>query len=82
VSDDETLAAAAYFSALKPQVAIRVVESDMAPKTFVAGWFLAKNESAGRNRLGNASLSYLISWTSSRAVTPALRLPPMFRQAA
>jgi len=52
VSDEETLAAAAYFSALKPQVTIRVVESDMAPKTFVAGWFLAKNESAGTEPIG------------------------------
>jgi cytochrome c553 len=52
VSDDEVLAAAAYFSALKPRKTIRVVESDTAPKTFVAGWFLAKSDSSETEPIG------------------------------
>jgi len=39
-SDSEIAAAAAYFSSLKPRDRIRVVETDVVPKTFVAGWFL------------------------------------------
>jgi cytochrome c553 len=45
VADVEVLAAASYFSSLRPRKSIRVVESETAPKTFVAGWFLAKDES-------------------------------------
>lgn len=41
ITDDEVRAAAAYFSGLKPQSNIKVVEGETAPKTFVAGWFLA-----------------------------------------
>ena len=40
VSDAEVQSAAAYFSALKPRAVIRVVETEMVPKTIVAGWFL------------------------------------------
>jgi cytochrome c553 len=52
LSDDEALAAAAYFSALKPRRSIRVVESETVPKTFVAGWFLAKIESTETEPIG------------------------------
>ena len=52
LSDDEVLAAAVYFSALKPRKTIRVVESDTAPKTFVAGWFLAGNEPTETEPIG------------------------------
>jgi cytochrome c553 len=38
----EVEAAAAYFSALKPRATITVTETKTVPKTFVAGWFLAK----------------------------------------
>lgn len=41
VSDEEIQAAAAYFSSLKPKAVMRVVEADMAPKTYVHGWHLA-----------------------------------------
>jgi len=40
VTDAEVQAAAAYFSALKPRAVIRVVETEMVPKTIVSGWFL------------------------------------------
>jgi cytochrome c553 len=39
-TDAEIQAAAAYFSALKPQPWIRVVEAKFVPKTHVAGWML------------------------------------------
>ena len=39
--DQEIAAAAAYFSALQPRAAIRVVETDSVPKTKVTGWHLA-----------------------------------------
>jgi cytochrome c553 len=52
VSDEEISAAAAYFSALKPRMAIRVIESETAPKTFVAGWFLARSEPAETEPMG------------------------------
>jgi cytochrome c553 len=41
ITDAEVEAAAEYFSALTPRVAIKVVESETASKTRVAGWFLA-----------------------------------------
>jgi cytochrome c553 len=51
-TDSEIQEAAAYFSALKPRAAIRVVETDMVPKTFVAGWFLAEAKSDEREPIG------------------------------
>src|SRR5260370_40338078 len=41
ITDAEIEATAEYFSALTPRAAIKVVESETAPKTRVAGWFLA-----------------------------------------
>ena len=40
-TDAEVVAAAAYFSALKPKQLIRVLETNTVPKSYVAGWFLA-----------------------------------------
>ena len=37
ITDAEVEAAAAYFSALKPRKRIKVVESDMVPKSYIAG---------------------------------------------
>ncbi len=42
ITDEEVREAAAYFSALKPRANIKVVETDTVPKTYVAGWFLAR----------------------------------------
>jgi cytochrome c553 len=41
IDDQEIEAAAAYFSALQPRAAIRVVEAENVPKTQVTGWHLA-----------------------------------------
>jgi cytochrome c553 len=41
IDDQEIEAAAAYFSALEPRPAIRVVEAESVPKTKVTGWHLA-----------------------------------------
>jgi cytochrome c553 len=41
INDEEIEAAAAYFSALRPRAAIRVVEAKIVPKTKVTGWHLA-----------------------------------------
>jgi cytochrome c553 len=41
IDDQESAAAAAYFSALQPRAAIRVVEAASVPKTKVTGWHLA-----------------------------------------
>ena len=51
----EILAAAEYFSSLKPQPWIRVVETETVPRTHVAGWMLVvddstKNESTKNDR--------------------------------
>jgi cytochrome c553 len=52
VSDEDVRAAALYFSALKPKLNINVVESDLAPTTYVAGWFLAASVPSGQEPLG------------------------------
>lgn len=52
ISDDEVRTAAEYFSALKPRANIRVVETDMVPKTFVAGWFLAAAKTGETEPIG------------------------------
>jgi cytochrome c553 len=41
IDDQDVEAAAAYFSALQPKAAIRVVEAESVPKTTVTGWHLA-----------------------------------------
>ncbi len=52
-TDAEIDAAAAYFAALKPRAVMRVVETDSAPKTYVAGWFLAQAKGGETEPLGN-----------------------------
>jgi cytochrome c553 len=52
IADDEAQSAAVYFSGLKPRKNIRVVETEEVPKTFVAGWFLAKQEAGGWEPVG------------------------------
>jgi cytochrome c553 len=42
VTDEETLEAASYFAALRPESYVKVVESDAVPRTYVAGAMLAK----------------------------------------
>ena len=52
ITDAEIEAAAAYFSALRPRKRIKVVESDTAPKTYVAGLLWAAVETSEREPIG------------------------------
>jgi cytochrome c553 len=56
ITDEEVEAAAAYFSALQPRKRIKVVESDTAPKTYVAGLLWAVAEGGEREPLGQRIL--------------------------
>jgi cytochrome c553 len=56
ISDAEVEAAAAYFSALKPRKRIKVVESDMVPKSYIAGLVWAATENGEREPLGQRIL--------------------------
>jgi len=52
-TDAEIRAAAAYFSALKPQPWIRVIEAKFVPKTHVAGWMLVVSTPHEMESIGN-----------------------------
>lgn len=52
LTEEEVEAAAKYFSSLKPRQALRVVETERVPKTYVANWFLAVQEGAEKEALG------------------------------
>jgi cytochrome c553 len=52
MTDAEVQAAAAYYSALKPKRIIKVVETDSAPKTYIARLFFVKQPGGGTESLG------------------------------
>ena len=52
LTDDEIRQAAAYFSALQPRQNIRVLETDMVPKTYIANWHLVKSPTAEVEPIG------------------------------
>jgi cytochrome c553 len=52
ITNEEIEAAAAYFSALMPRSAIKIVEAAKAPKTRVVDWHLAVPLTAGTEPLG------------------------------
>jgi cytochrome c553 len=52
-TDEEVARAAAYFASVKPRSVIRVVESEMVPKTVVAAWFLIADRAGGMEPVGN-----------------------------
>lgn len=52
ITDEEVEAAAKYFSSLKRRSTVKVVETDLVPKTFVAGWFLADTKSGEKEPIG------------------------------
>jgi cytochrome c553 len=52
VSEDDTRIAAAYFASLVPVPWIRVVETEMVPKTKVDGWMLVVEQGASGEPLG------------------------------
>ena len=58
ITDAEVEAAAAYFSALKPRKRIKVVESDMVPKSYIAGLVWAATRTVNANRSGSASSKF------------------------
>jgi cytochrome c553 len=53
VTDAEVAGAAAYFAALKPESFVTVVESAIAPRSFVAGSMMAKVAGGGMEPTGN-----------------------------
>ena len=52
ISDEEIAAAAGYFASLKAKRIIKVVETDMVPKTVVAGWFFSDAKSGETEPIG------------------------------
>jgi cytochrome c553 len=52
MTDAEVQAAAAYYTALKPKQIIKVVETDIVPKTYVARLFFVKQAEGGTEPLG------------------------------
>ena len=52
IADDEAVAAATYFSGLRPRRSIHVLETDVVPTTFVAGWFLGRHEAGASEPIG------------------------------
>jgi cytochrome c553 len=53
LTETELAEAAAYFAGLKPVAYVKVVESEIVPKTVVAGWMLAKAPDGGTELIGN-----------------------------
>jgi cytochrome c553 len=53
ITDAEVEASAVYFSALQPRKRIQVIESDTAPKTYIAGLLWAAAQGSEREPLGN-----------------------------
>jgi cytochrome c553 len=51
-NEKEISDAAAYFSALKPTLWIRVVETETVPKTHIAGWMLVADEPSEMEPIG------------------------------
>ena len=51
-TDAEIKAAAEYFSKLRPQFRIKVIETDTVPRTHVAGWILAVDKAGPREPIG------------------------------
>ena len=52
ITDEETRAAAAYFSALSWKPLIKVVESETVPKNYIAGFLFARDPQGGEEPLG------------------------------
>jgi hypothetical protein len=81
ITDAEVETAAAYFSALQPRKRIKVVESDTAPKSYIAGLLWAV-EGSEREPLGQRILEIPDDLQVLRVATRARPLPPMCRSAA
>jgi cytochrome c553 len=56
VTPEEAQAAAAYFSSLRPKLIMEVIETNMAPKTWITGWHLADLKNGKREPTGERIL--------------------------
>ena len=81
-TDAEVQAAAEYFSALKPKRNIKVVESDTAPKTYIARLFFVKRAEGGTGPPAGASSKCRTMWSNSSFVTHDRNSPPTCRSEA
>jgi cytochrome c553 len=52
-TEAEVASAAAYFSGLKPRKTVTIIETNMVPKTYVAGWFLAAVNDRDKEQIGH-----------------------------
>jgi cytochrome c553 len=52
ITDAEVEAAAAYFASIKPRSIVRVIETEMAPKSYITGWHLAADQAGGKEPIG------------------------------
>ncbi|MGG5820124.1 c-type cytochrome [Falsiroseomonas sp. HW251] len=52
MTSEEVEAAAAYFAAIRPRAAIRVVEAEQVPSTQVTGWYLVPQGGGGTEPIG------------------------------
>ena len=53
ISEADVAAAAAYFAAVEPEGFVEVIETDVVPKTIVAGWMLARAPAGGSEPIGH-----------------------------
>ena len=51
-TDADIEAAAAYFAAIKPRAVVRVMETDIVPRTYITGWHFALMEKGEQEALG------------------------------
>jgi cytochrome c553 len=58
LTDEETNEAASYFASLKPESFVRVAESDVVPRTYVAGAMLAQIPKAGTESMGDRIIEF------------------------
>lgn len=58
VSDEDLKAAADYFSALRPQPTVRVIQSPEVPKTHVQGWMLVRNDPPQMEAIGQRIIEF------------------------
>ncbi len=78
LTDDEIAQAAAYFSSLKPESFVKVVEAESVPKAFVAGAMLARVPAGGEEAWAAASSKCPRIWRARTIETRAHPTWPMF----
>jgi hypothetical protein len=78
-SNAEIKATAEYFSLLKSEVRVKVIETDTVPHTHAAGWILVVDMILLRNRLESGLLKYPKTSDNSNTETLAPASLPMCR---